>query len=98
MNDPLIALSKEVAFLRQIIFQQAARIEALQDFSVALAVRVGGADGTKACSELRRIEMVKYDKIILDLGDRYPDVAENIDVRKSFPPEERQKWMFPEGS
>lgn len=95
-EDPLYKLTEDHKFVRSMVFFQRAQVEALQQFVAAQIADLVGIERGEMVKELKRLTWKRYDEIILKVGDRYPAVADEVDIRKFLPPEERDRWLFPE--
>ena len=83
--------------VRKIVFFQRAQIEALKDYAVAHISDLARVDRKAASEEYNKLVRQTYEEVILKLIDQDPDVARDVDVRRSIQePSEKMKWYFPE--
>jgi len=95
-NNPLDQLWSEVRFLRQLVFLQDAQLRALREFVAAHIADLAGVERAVTSKAIRELVGKHYDAILMDLGDRYPNVADDIDVRKTLPRTPETDWLFPD--
>lgn len=89
-------LQKEILFLRRHIFLQSAQIKALTGYCIHSIPALTGSTKSQDAESLQGLTREEYDRLLLHIGDKYPQYSESSDIRSSLPPEEAEKWLYPE--
>jgi hypothetical protein len=83
---------EEIQFLRRLVFVQGASIAALNEFVVNHIATLSNKEREDVAKELQQLFARDYERLILEMGDRYPTVADDTDVRERLTPEQK-KWF-----
>lgn len=89
-------LQSQMQFLQQQLLLQTAKTQAIEEYLASLTESVGGINHHDAHQELHRLTRLKYEKLILDMGDSRPEWASSVDIRPMLDVDEKLKWEFPE--
>jgi hypothetical protein len=94
--DQISKLLSQMQFLQQQLLLQTAKTQAIEEYLASLTESVGGIKHNEAHRELHRLTRLKYDKMILDMGDSRPEWASSVDIRPMLDGGEKLRWEFPE--
>lgn len=96
-KDRLSAALEEIQFLRRLVFVQGASISALNEFVVSNLTTLSGKEREEVAKELQQLFATAYERLILEMGDRYPAVADDTDVRERLTAEQKKWFEGPSG-